>query len=139
MFYRVLCLLCATLLFPNLQFGQMQDCTLGLGNKDTEVIFKVFKLNEEQQALAEAMAAEYRTNSRLIQDQVDQLFDSHPQQTPEDLQKMAQKFDSLKVQLTSMSRNYDRKLVGLFDQKQYEVYLQLCNEVMRKPLAPAQK
>ena len=134
---RGLYLLYAVLLLPNLNYGQMQDCTLGLGNKDTDVIFKVFKLSEEQQALAEAMAAEYRTNSRLIQDEVDLLFESHPQRTPEDLQRMAQKFDSLKIQLTAMSRSYDEKLVGLFNQKQYEVYLQLCNEVMRKPLAPS--
>ena len=134
---RGLYLLCAVLLLPSLNYGQLQDCTLGLGNKDTDVIFKVFKLSEEQQALAEAMAAEYRTNSRLIQDEVDLLFESHPQRTPEDLQRMAQKFDSLKIQLTAMSRSYDEKLVGLFNQKQYEVYLQLCNEVMRKPLAPS--
>ena len=134
---RGLYLLCAVLLLPNLNYGQLQDCTLGLGNKDTDVIFKVFKLSEEQQALAEAMAAEYRTNSRLIQDEVDLLFESHPQRTQEDLQRMAQKFDSLKIQLTAMSRSYDEKLVGLFNQKQYEVYLQLCNEVMRKPLNPS--
>lgn len=134
--YQVLSLLFAAMLIPSLLFGQLQDCTLGIGNKDTEVIFKVFKLNEEQMALAEALASEYQKSSRLIQEQVDQLFESHPQRTPEDLQKMAQKFDSLKVELTSMSRSYDRKLVGLFDQKQYEVYLQLCNEVMRKPLTP---
>ena len=134
---RGLYLLCAVLLLPNLNYGQLQDCTLGLGNKDTDVIFKVFKLSEEQQALAEAMAAEYRTNSRLIQDEVDLLFESHPQRTKEDLQRMAQKFDSLKIQLTAMSRSYDEKLVGLFNQKQYEVYLQLCNEVMRKPLTPS--
>ena len=134
---RGLYLLCAVWLLPNINYGQLQDCTLGLGNKDTDVIFKVFKLSEEQQALAEAMAAEYRTNSRLIQDEVDLLFESHPQRTPEDLQRMAQKFDSLKIQLTAMSRSYDQKLVGLFNQKQYEVYLQLCNEVMRKPLAPS--
>ena len=54
---RGLYLLCVILLLPNLNYGQLQDCTLGLGNKDTDVIFKVFKLSEEQQALAEAMAA----------------------------------------------------------------------------------
>ena len=136
--YGLLVLLFTALLIPNLQYGQLQDCTLGLGNKDTEVIFQVFKLNEEQKVIAEALAAEYKTNSRLIQDQVDELFESHPQGTPEDLQRMAQKFDSLKVQLTSMSRSYDQKLIGLFDQKQYVVYLQLCREVMRKPLTPSQ-
>ena len=136
--YRLLGLLFAGLFLPSLLYGQLQDCTLGLGNKDTEVIFQVFKLNDEQRALAEALAAEYKTNSRLIQDQVDHLFESHPQRTQEDLQRMAKKFDSLKIQLTSMSRNYDQKLVGLFDQKQYEVYLQLCKEVMRRPLAPSQ-
>lgn len=137
--YQLLGLLCVGLLLPKMVFGQLQDCTLGIGNKDTEVIFQVFKLNEEQKVLAEALAAEYQKDSRFIQEQVDELFESHPQGTPEDLQKMARKFDSLKVQLIDMSRSYDQKLVSLFDQKQYEVYLQLCNEVRRKPLAPEQK
>ena len=137
--YQVFGLLCAGLLIPNLHFGQLQDCTLGIGNKDTEVIFQVFKLNEEQKVIAEALASEYQKDSRLIQEQVDDLFESHPQQTPEDLQKMAKKFDSLKIRLIDMSRSYDQKLVSLFDQKQFEVYLQLCNEVRRKPLTPNQK
>ncbi|MCE2612722.1 hypothetical protein LVD13_07040 [Flavobacteriaceae bacterium D16] len=137
--YQVFGLLCVGLLFPNLHFGQLQDCTLGIGNKDTEVIFQVFKLNEEQKVIAEALASEYQKDSRLIQEQVDDLFESHPQQTPEDLQKMAKKFDSLKIRLIDMSRSYDQKLVSLFDQKQFEVYLQLCNEVRRKPLTPNQK
>ncbi|MCX2720500.1 hypothetical protein [Lentiprolixibacter aurantiacus] len=134
--FRVFGLVCVVLLIPKLHFGQMQDCTLGIGNKDTEVIYQVFKLSGEQQVVAEALAAEYQKNSRLIQEEVDLLFESHPQATPEDLQKMAKKFDSLKVALTTMSRTFDQKLVGIFNEKQYEVYLQLCNEVMRKPLVP---
>ncbi|MBT8320066.1 MAG: hypothetical protein KJO90_00195 [Eudoraea sp.] len=119
--------------------AQIAECTLGLGGKDTEVIYQVFKLDDEQKAIAEALVASYQKDSRLIQEQVDHLFESYPQRTPEELQKMAKKFDSLKVELTNMSRNYDQKLVGLFNQKQYEVYLKLCNEVMKRPLAPAQK
>jgi hypothetical protein len=136
--FQLLVLICVALLIPNLNFGQLQDCTLGIGNKDTELIFKVFKLSEEQQVLAEALASEFQKDSRLIQEQVDQLFDTHPQRTPEDLQDLAKKFDSLKIQLTSMSRAYDQKLLGIFDEKQYEVYVQLCNEVMRQPLKAPQ-
>ena len=121
--YRVMGLLCVGLLLPRMFFGQLQDCTLGIGNKDTEVIFQVFKLNEEQKVLAEALAAEYQKDSRLIQEQVDELFESHPQGTPDDLQKMARKFDSLKVQLIDMSRSYDQKLVSLFNQKQYDTII----------------
>ena len=137
--YGLIKLFCAVLLCSNLSFGQLQDCTLGIGNKDTEVIYQVFKLSEEQKVVAKALAAEYQKNSLLIQKQVDQLFESHPQGNPEDLQLMARKFDSLKIQLSSMSRSYDQKLLGLFNEKQYEVYLQLCNEVMRKPLRPPQE
>lgn len=137
--YGQINLFCAVLLCSNLGFGQLQDCTLGIGNKDTEVIYEVFKLSEEQKVVAEVLAAEYQKNSLLIQKKVDQLFESHPQGNPEDLQLMARKFDSLKIQLSSMSRSYDQKLLGLFNEKQYEVYLQLCNEVMRKPLRPTQE
>ncbi|MBT8179262.1 MAG: hypothetical protein HKP60_09110 [Eudoraea sp.] len=123
------------LLFAQVNFAQMADCTLGLGGKDTEVIIKVFHLNEEQKSQLDMWVAEYQLSSRLIQEEVDQLLESHPQKTPEDLEKLAVKYNTLKTKLFNISRAYDQQLIALFDQRQYGVYLELCNEVNRKPIS----
>ena len=136
--YLRMVLLCSALLMPLMHFGQLQPCTLGIGTGDTEVIMQVFKLNEEQKLKAEEWAAEYQQHSRLIEEEVAQLFKSHPQQSPKELQDMALKYDSLRAHLVGISRGYDQKLIGLFDQRQYEVYVKLCNEVIRRPLTPAE-
>lgn len=122
------------LLFTSLSYAQMADCTLGLGGKDTEVIIQVFQLNGEQRSQLDMWVAEYQKSSRLIQEEVDQLLASHPQKSPEDLQKMAIKYNDLKGKLSGISRNYDQKLIALFNERQYEVYLELCNEVNRRPM-----
>ena len=122
------------MLYTNVQMAQVPDCTLGLGGKDTEIIIQVFHLNKEQKAKLDMWVAEYQLSSRLIQEEVDQLLASHPQKTPEDLQQMAMKYDTLKARLFGISKGYDKKLIALFDQRQYEVYLELCNEVNRRPM-----
>ena len=127
------------LLFFNSLGAQLADCTLGLGGKDTEVIVQVFKLNGEQTSKLDMWVAEYQKTSRIIQEEVDQLLASHPQKTPEDLQKLAVKFNTLKTKLQGVSKRYDQKLVTLFNPQQYEVYLQLCNEVNRKPMRRSAK
>ncbi len=131
---KTLTLLLFGLCCINLGYTQAADCTLGLGGKDTEVIIQVFQLNGEQQVKLDMWVAEYQLSSRLIQEEIDQLLASHPQKTPEDLHNMAQKYNTLKTKLFGISRGYDRKLIGLFNQQQYEVYLKLCNEVNRKPM-----
>ena len=45
------------------------------------------------------------------------------------------KYNTLKTKLFNISRAYDQQLIALFDQRQYGVYLELCNEVNRKPIS----
>ena len=131
---RVSTILLLGLLFTNLSYAQMEDCTLGLGGKDTEVIIQVFQIKGDQRSKLDMWVAEYQKSSRLIQEEVDQLLASHPQKSAEDLQKMAIKYNALKGKLSGISRKYDQKLIALFKERQYEVYLDLCNEVNRRAM-----
>ena len=136
---QALTILLLGLLFIKVGYTQTADCTLGLGGKDTEVIKQVFQLSAAQKAQLDTWVVEYRTTSRSIQEEVDQLLASHPQKTPEDLEKMAMKYDTLKAELFGISKGYDQKLLALFNERQYQVYLELCNEVSRKPMRRARK
>ena len=120
--------------FTTLSFGQLQDCTLDMGGQDSELIIKIFQLNEEQIGKMEAWRAELDIKNRLLQDQIAWLFDNHPQGTEEDLVNLSKKYNVLQRQIVSNSRTYDQMLLGAFNERQYERYIVLCSEAMRKPL-----
>lgn len=122
-------------LFTCLSFGQLQDCTLDMGGQDSELIIKIFQLNEDQIAKMEAWRAELDIKNRVLQDQISWLFENHPQGTEDDLVNLSKKYNVLQRQIVSNSRTYDQMLLGAFNERQYERYIVLCNEALRKPLS----
>lgn len=115
-------------------FAQLMDCTLGIGGKDTETIIKVFQLNEEQLVQMEGWIQELKKSNEVIQEQIDDLLEKHPQSNPEELETLAQKFKPLRAQILSNSKKCDQKLLGIFNENQYRRYISLCGEALRKPL-----
>lgn len=114
--------------------GQTTDCTLGIGGKDTETIIKVFQLSEEQLVQMEGWIQELKKSNEGIQEQIDDLLEKHPQSNPEELETLAQKFKPLRAQILSNSKKCDQKLLGIFNENQYQRYISLCGEALRKPL-----
>lgn len=114
-----------------------QDCTLGIGGKDTEVIIQVFQLDEEQQEKVYHWSGELEAYHKTMRDQIRELFDTHPQQTMEELETLAQKYSVLKDQIEEMVKSYDRKVLAILDSRQYEQYVALCREVLRQPMPAA--
>ncbi|NNF18545.1 MAG: hypothetical protein HKN61_02115 [Flavobacteriaceae bacterium] len=123
-----------TLLISNITTGQEQDCTLGIGGKDTSLIVQVFQLNQEQQLKLEEWSGEYQLMQKDHRDRVKKLFDTHPQETPSELLKMSEKFALLKEELVTASKAIDQKLLGIFNERQYMRYIELCEEVARRPM-----
>jgi hypothetical protein len=62
------------------------------------------------------------------------LFESHPQTTPEDLTALGVKYKVLEERMKQVFKKYDLKLLALFNEKQYQRYVTLCQEVSRQPL-----
>lgn len=116
--------------------AQLDNCTLGMGGKDNGIITQVFQLNDEQISQMEYWIGELETENKLIEDQIKVLFDTHPQGTHEELATMATKYKVLKDQLVALSTTYDRKLLGILNEKQYQRYVELCAEASRQPLTP---
>ncbi|MGB5481097.1 MAG: hypothetical protein WBM91_08470 [Eudoraea sp.] len=114
--------------------GQTEDCTLGIGGKDTETIIKVFQLNDEQRVQMESWIQELNKANEVIEEQIDVLLEKHPQSNKEELQAMAEKFKPLRAQIIANSKIYDQKLVGILNENQYLRYINLCNEALRVPL-----
>ena len=117
-------------------YAQLDDCSLDIGGQDTDVLITVFQLNEKQQSYLNTWRGELSVQARTIEEDIRQLLESHPQSTEADLLNLSNKYAKLKDQLVGLSRNYDQKMLGTFNPRQYEFYIELCNEAMRRPLVP---
>ncbi|NER10722.1 hypothetical protein SAMN06265375_102298 [Muriicola jejuensis] len=113
--------------------AQNTECMLGIGGKDTETIIQVFQLNEEQVQKMEDLRAELSLQNKAYQEEIRILFDSHPQSTTEELEALATKYKALKDRVLENAREYDIRLLQLFNPRQYDRYLELCASAQRVP------
>lgn len=111
-----------------------QECSLGIGVTQADIIAQVFQLRPEQKVKLEEFQAELAKETQLVDEERKTLFDTHPQTSAEDLANFGTKHAVLEDKVKGISRKYDLKLLAIFNEKQYQRYVSLCNEVMRKPL-----
>lgn len=121
-----------------LVFGasQGQDCPLGLGGTDPQQITKVFEFDSAQEERMMKWVDSLEQKNAPLQLELDELLASHPQQTPEQLTAMGQKYEEIKEKMVRNSRFYDRLLLGIFRPAQYRKYAELCAELDLYPLEP---
>ncbi|WP_298472715.1 hypothetical protein [uncultured Maribacter sp.] len=115
-------------------YGFSQDCTLDIGGGNTEVLISVFQLNANQVAKLEALQGEFKVKAKASQDEMDKLLEKHPQSSPEELTKLGEKYSVLEQNLVNLSRAADKEFLKIFNEKQYNRYLELCREAIRKPI-----
>ena len=111
-----------------------QDCTLCIGGPDTEMIVQVFQLSDEQQLQMANWAKELALYHEDMSMQIRELFETHPQQSKDDLEQLASKYKVMKEEIEATAKSYDRKLITTFDDRQYARYQALCQEVHRLPM-----
>ena len=114
--------------------AENRRCTLDIGGKNTETLIKVFQLNEAQIAEMETWSTELAVANKVLEEDIQKLFDSHPQSNPEELTTLAEKYRVLQSKMVNASREADEKLLTIFNERQYERYLQLCSEALRRPI-----
>jgi len=115
--------------------GQAQkDCSLGIGAIDSDTIIQIFQLHEEQIVKLEEFKAALEIETRLLDEERKNLFDNHPQSTPEDLISLGSKYHIIEEKMKQVFVKYDYKLLVIFNEKQYQRYVSLCQEVSRRPL-----
>ena len=111
-----------------------QDCTLDVGGKNTDVLVKVFQMNAAQVGNMETLSAELKLETKVIEDEIQKLFDSHPHSTPEELTTLSEKYKVFQEKIVMASKATDKMLLSIFNEKQYDRYLELCYEAVRKPI-----
>ncbi|MGA9239504.1 hypothetical protein [Robiginitalea sp.] len=113
-----------------------EDCPVGLGGTDPQQIAKVFEFDTTQEQRMLNWVDSLEQKNAPLQLELDELLASHPQQTPEQLTAMGQKYEEIKEKMVRNSLFYDRLLLGIFRPAQYRKYAELCAELDLYPLEP---
>ncbi|MDL5512708.1 hypothetical protein QSE00_12840 [Arenibacter sp. M-2] len=111
-----------------------QECSLAIGATESDTIIQIFQLKDDQITNLEEFKAALEIETRLLDEERKNLFETHPQSTPEDLTALGAKYKVLEERMKQIFKKYDLKLLALFNEKQYQRYVALCQEVSRKPL-----
>ncbi len=115
-------------------YAHSQNCTLDIGGKNSETIVKLFQLNPDQITKLEEFRQTLQDEILIIDNEIQNLFDTHPQSTQEELIALAEKYKVLQKKVVDASLEGDKKLLSTFNQKQYQRYVGLCNEALRDPI-----
>ena len=110
------------------------DCVLGVGVTEDETIIQVFQLNEAQKEQMVNFSAELKYRIELLENQAENMMKRHPQSTADELKVLASKYSVLRDSMEKVQTMIDKRVLRLFNEKQYRRYLQLCSEAYRQPL-----
>jgi hypothetical protein len=116
--------------------GYAQDCALGLGGTDPKQIIDFFELEPWQEQRMERWLDSLTRKNSPLQQKLDFLLQTHPQQTPEELTALGRKYEAIQAEMVANSQMYDRLLLGILLPRQYRKYEATCREVDRLPLEP---
>lgn len=109
------------------------DCVLGVGLTDDSTLIEIFQMNEMQQENLANFGAELKYRNELLNDQLENVMKRHPQSNPSELQQLADKYKGVMDSMAVVQQMIDKKVLALFNEKQYELYLTLCKEASRSP------
>ncbi len=111
-----------------------QDCYLGVGGPDNQTITEVFQLDSVQQEQLANLGAELNYRNQLLAQRAEYLLDLHAQSSPEDLLVMSFEYRQVIDSMHTNMRMIDKKMLSLFNDKQYNMYIKLCNQAMSSPI-----
>ncbi len=124
---------CFALIFSLPTFSQ-EECFLGIGGRDDETISEVFQLNELQLEKLRNWSAELKVRNDILKDQAKYLLKRRGQASPEDLMAVSYKYKDLLDSMRQNSRMLDKRLLSIFNDKQYNLYIDLCSQLTLRPI-----
>jgi len=110
------------------------ECVLGVGGKDDETIAEVFQLNEEQLENLRNWSAELKIRNEILRNQAEYLLKQHEESSPEVLLKVSSEYRGILDSMKQNVRMMDKRLLSIFNSKQYKFYLELCNKLTLRPI-----
>ncbi|WP_414002649.1 hypothetical protein [Maribacter sp. 2304DJ31-5] len=109
------------------------DCVLGVGITDNVTLAEIFQLNKMQQEKLMNFSAELKYRNEILNNQLENITRRHPQSTPTELMQLANKYKGVMDSMALVQAMIDKKVLRLFNEKQYELYRNLCKEASRSP------
>lgn len=109
------------------------DCILGVGITDNTTLIDVFQMNEFQQKNLANFGAELQYRHELLNTKLENIKRRHPQSNSDELMQLADKYKNVMDSMQLLQAMIDKKILSLFNEKQYELYLLLCKEASRSP------
>lgn len=134
MLKHISCLFFVVAVFFTQGLWAQNDCILGVGVTSNETIIEVFQLNEEQADKMANFAAELQYRNELLNGQIENTRKKHPQSSKEDLMKLAEKYKIMMDSVEIIQKMIDKKVLTLFNKKQYDRYINLCQETYMRPI-----
>ncbi|WP_091622805.1 hypothetical protein [Maribacter orientalis] len=129
--FRLLVVFCSFLLL-NKTYAQA-DCILGVGLTSDSIISDVFQLNKMQHEKLVSFSAELKYRNDLLNNELQNVKSRHPQSNVKELSQLADKYKSVMDSMTQVQTMIDKRMLTLFNSKQYELYRNLCKEASRSP------
>ncbi|WP_190809368.1 hypothetical protein [Flagellimonas sp. S3867] len=111
-----------------------KECALGIGGGNDDSIAEVFQLNELQLEKLKNWSAELKIRNELLKDQAKFILKRNAQSSPEDLLSISYKYRSLLDSMKQNVRMLDKRLLSIFNDKQYNLYMDLCGQMMLQPI-----
>ena len=109
------------------------DCVLGVGITDKETLITVFQMNSIQQENLVNFEAELNYRNEILNNQLKNMTRRHPQSTPAELGQLADKYTAVMDSMQMVQAFIDKKVLRLFNEKQYALYRSLCKEASLSP------
>lgn len=121
----------------SVQLSAQADCILGVGVIKDSVLIDVFQLNSLQSENLANFGAEIKYRHEILNNNLTNIKKRHPQGTVSELSKLAEEYSTVMDSMALTQIMIEKRLLGLFNEKQYTLYLNLCREASRSPFIVA--
>lgn len=111
-----------------------QECALGVGGTDDETIAEVFQLNDEQKQSLRNWSAELKVRNEILGNQAEFLLKQHEESSPEVLMTISKEYKTIMDSMKQNVRMMDKRLLSIFNPKQYNFYVKLCDQLTLRPI-----
>lgn len=110
------------------------DCVLGLGVEEDATLATIFQLNPEQTEKLISFSAELKYRNTLLDTRLANIRKRHTQSSVEELSHLAFEYNVMMDSMQSVQAMMEKRLLTLFNQKQYTLYRNLCLEASKSPI-----
>lgn len=111
-----------------------EECALGVGGMDDETIAEVFQLNEEQKESLKNWSAELKIRNEILRNRAEFLLKQHEESPPEVLMTVSREYKTIMDSMKLNIRMMDKRLLSIFNPKQYGFYVKLCDQLTLRPI-----